>query len=146
MKSLGEKESAPIMQFLQKAACVDGGAPPSGEMYAYCVKGLAKQIHGDAMLVSDADLDKLVKGLSLLEEYPSEAGILSRTAIIGKRSTNDSDKKKGSQRVSIRCVLLDGLQEAASPRVCDSLGVPKVEGGKNHLLSRTSVSFKSVTF
>lgn len=71
VKGLDENVSVPIMQFLQSAVCVDIDTPPSEELCSYCEKRLLRKSHHDATSVSDADFDKLVEGLSLLQK-PSE--------------------------------------------------------------------------
>lgn len=71
VKGLDEKVSIPIMEFLQRAVYVDIDTPPSEELCSYCEKRLLGKSHRDATTVRDADFDKLVAGLSLLEK-PSD--------------------------------------------------------------------------
>ena len=67
VKTINEKKSVLTLEFFQSVACVDDHSPSSEDLYAYCVKRLDGKTHGDAMLVSNADLDKLIEVYSLLE-------------------------------------------------------------------------------
>lgn len=62
VKSLDEKTSIPIMQFLHRNACGDEDLPPSEDLYVYFIRRLDGKSHDDAM-----PLDKLVEQLSLFE-------------------------------------------------------------------------------
>ena len=69
VNGLDEKESIPIMHFLKNAACVGSNVPPSEDLYTYNVQRLDGKSDSEAISVTNADLDRFLQKLSLLEEH-----------------------------------------------------------------------------